>query len=332
MDRIDARASAGRTHLTIPFPIGLALCLMGVLASGVSAQTVSGRVIESGGDAGIAAATVELDGARVVTDITGSFTVRANAGTHTLRVTAFGYATRETPLVVRADTTVVIALDPSPVALDPLVVEGRTMTLRGEVTEKGTDIGLYDVDVYAGSQEKRTNVVGGFKIGDLPAGPPFLLSIRAFGYKPIDTMLSLFEDTTIAFALERDSLAQRMIDHQVARLEERAAPRLTAVMPVMDRDYLMRNRNATVLDLIKFRYSGFYTRIQCIMIDDRQSYNGLEELQLYLPDEMERIEVLERGKMLRLYTRDYIRDRLGQQGKLPQPVFVQPPRGQPFCK
>jgi hypothetical protein len=144
-------------------------------------------------------------------------------------------------------------------------------------------------------------------------------------------VLSAFEDSTLIVHLEVDPVVQRMIQEQVDRVEARAHPFLTAVMPPMDREYLLRNRNGTAFDLIRHRYGHFVRRIRCILIDDRQRYNGPAELAHFLPEELERIEVLERGRMLRIYTRDYIRDRLGERGKLPMPVYVEYAEP-PYCQ
>ena len=289
-----------------------------------STATLAGRVVERGSDAGLAGATIEVGSRRVVTNIDGRFAILSlPLGSHLVTVSTYGYSSQELRLQLAADTSVVVELDPEPVSLDPLLVEGRTITIRGEIYERGDDRGLLDVEVRVEpDHEAYTNTRGRFELDDIPAGPPLRFSIRGFGYLPIESVLSAFEDTTLVIHLEVDSLAQRLIQQQVSRVEDRAHPFLAAVMPAMDREYLLRNRNATALDLIQHRYGVFVDRVTCILIDDRQSYNGLAELAHFLPEELERIEVLERGKMLRIYTRDYIRDRLGQVGKLPMPVYV----------
>jgi hypothetical protein len=305
----------------------------GVVA-GQTPVRLEGRVIERGSEAGIVGATVTLNGVTVATDITGRFVFAGvTVGARLLRVEAFGYATHEQSVAVGADTTLLVELDPAPLTLDPLLVEGRTVTVRGEVYEQGTDIGLFGIQITADPErEEFTNVVGHFKLGDMPAGPPFRLSVLAFGYMPINAILSVFEDTTLVFELEPDPVMQRMIAVQVARLEERSRPHLAAIMPPMDREYLMANRNATALDLIRYRYGQRINRVGCILIDDRQSYNGLDELNHYLPDELERIEMLYRGAMLRIYTRDYLSKLVGGGVKLVKPLYVQGLSKTPFCR
>lgn len=309
-------------------PAVLAVLLLAVFAApslGQSAARLSGRVVERGGRTGIAGAEIRIGSRQVLSAVDGRFVVDdLPLGSHTVKVSAYGYSPREISLRLVADTSIVVELDPAPVALDPLIVEGRTITIRGEVYERGDDRGLLDVEVrIEPDHEMYTNAAGRFELEDIPAGQQLRFSVRAFGYLPIASVLSAFEDTTLVIHLEVDPLVQRMIQRQVDRIEERAHPFITTVMPVMDREYLLRNQNATALDLIRRRYGMFLGRIACILIDDRQSYNGLAELAHFLPEELERIEVLKRGKMLRIYTRDYIRRRLGEEGELPMPVYVE---------
>jgi hypothetical protein len=314
----------------------LAVLLIAVCAAPSLAQSVarlSGRVVERGTDRGLAGATIEIGSRRVSSDLDGRFVAGdVPPGSQTMKVSAYGYSSREVSLRLVADTSIVVELDPAPLPLDPLLVEGRTITIRGEVYERGDDRGLLDVEVRVEpDHETYTNVAGRFKLEDIPAGPPLRFSVRAFGYLPIESVLSAFEDSTLIVHLEVDPVVQRMIQEQVDRVEARAHPFLTAVMPPMDREYLLRNRNGTAFDLIRHRYGHFVRRIRCILIDDRQRYNGPAELAHFLPEELERIEVLERGRMLRIYTRDYIRDRLGERGKLPMPVYVEYAEP-PYCQ
>jgi hypothetical protein len=314
---------------------GLAILFLAAAAIPAVAQTgaqLSGRVVERGSDSGIAGATIETGTRHVLSDFEGRFVIDdLPLGTHSVAINAYGYSAREVSVRLMSDTAIVVQLAPAPITLDSLLVEGRTITVRGEVYERGDDRGLLDVEIRVEpDHETYTNSAGRFKLEDIPAGPPLRFSVRGFGFLPIESVLSAFEDTTLVIHLETDSLAQRMIRQQVERIENRARPHATAVMPALDREYLLRNRNATALDIVQTRYGLFLGRIRCILIDDRQTYNGLAELAHFLPDELERIEVLLRGIMLRIYTREYLRERLGQAGKLPAPVFV--PGSPPLCR
>jgi hypothetical protein len=309
--------------------LAVTLAAASLLSGTASAQTgrvVDGRVVERGGRAAIARAQVELDGyPLVLTGPAGEFRYeQVEPGGYALRVTALGYAPRDLFLVVRQDTSLTIELERAPVRLDTLYVEGRTVDLRGRVTERGTDLGLFRVEVRVanGNRETETNTAGRFRLRAVPAGPPLALALRAFGYLPLDAEVVAEADTTLAFALEPDPLVQRMIAVEVRRLEERSRPYRAALLPAIDRTGLLRRAGGTVYDVVRSHYGLFPGRLKCIVIDDEQNYNGLEALNLLLPAELERIEFFERGAMLRIYTRDFIRNRLGSRAELPRPLYV----------
>src|SRR5690606_13931281 len=104
----------------------------------------------------------------------------------------------------------------------------------------------------------------------------------------------------------------------------------TATMPTMDRDYLLRNRNTTARDLISRRYGAFLRRVKSILIDEGQRYNGLDGLDHFFPDELQRLDVLDRGRIRTKYTRDYIRTMVSERVELSTLLFV--PAKPPFCR
>jgi hypothetical protein len=314
-----------------------ALALIVVSNGSASAQTqvvVQGRVVERGTATPVVNASVELDGyPGTSTSSDGTFRFESVAlGGYSLRVGALGYSPVDEFVVIGSDTTLVVELDIAPLDLDTLDVDARRFELRGEVRERGSDQRLAGADVITNvNRETRTSVTGRFRLRDMPAGFPFLLRVRAFGYMPLDSAMIADEDTSVTLDLEVDSLVQRMIDVEVARLEERARPFRTAVMPAIDREELLRRRNRTVLDVVEFQYGIHLRRVQCIMIDDEQRFNGLEELATIFPGELERIEVLERGAMLRIYTREFMKKMLGGGMHLAKPVYVDYGRT-PYCQ
>jgi len=314
--------------------LGIALAAIGTAASPLLAQVdVRGRVIERGTGNAVDGASIQLGGLPVVvTTQAGEFRFRdVEPGRYELRVRALGYADHEQVLLVRRDTALSIELEVAPVPLDTIGVEGRTVTVRGLVREKGTRLGLIDVEILSSvNRSANTNAAGRFKLTRVPADLPVALQARGFGYLPFDTVVASPRDTTLTFDLDQDPLVQRAISVQVERLDTRSRPYRTPLMPVLDREELLRNIDTTALDLIKFKYGFFLGRVACILIDDRQSYNGLEQLALFLPDELERIEVLERGAMLRIYTRDYIRKMIGGGVTLARPSMA--PSKPPLCR
>jgi Carboxypeptidase regulatory-like domain len=321
------RRSAGRSW-------GIALVGFCAFASPLLAQVeVRGRVIERGIGNAVGGASIQLGGLAVaVTTKDGDFRFPGvEPGRYELRIRALGYADHEQVLLVRRDTMLIVEMEVTPVPLDTIGVESRTISVRGLVREKGTRLGLIDVEVLSSvNRSTNTNAAGRFKLTRIPAELPVALQFRGFGYLPFDTVVAAAEDTTLTFELEQDPLVQRMISVQVERLDNRSRPYRTAIMPVLDREDLLRNINMSVLDLLTFKYSFFLRRVACILIDDQQSYNGLEELALFLPDELERIEVLERGAMLRIYTRDYIAKMIGGGVSLARPVMT--PSRPPLCR
>lgn len=313
----------------------LALAAIIAATSPVTAQTqvvLQGRVVERGSMSPVVGASVELDGYPVIaTSNTGAFRFdRVAPGSYSIRVEALGYSPVDFFMVVRQDTTLLIELDVAPVALDTLAVDAREIELRGQVRERGSNLNLVRADVQTNlERQTRTNSAGRFRLRDLPSGYPVLVQVRAFGYLPLDSTIIAENDTTVMFELHVDSLAQRMIAVEVGRLEQRSRPFRTAIMPVIGREDLLRS-NGTLLDVVKSRYSINLDRVICILIDDRQTYNGLAELALVLPDDLERVEVLERGAMLRIYTREFIKRMLGGGVKLSRPLLIRDTRP-PTC-
>jgi hypothetical protein len=48
--------------------------------------------------------------------------------------------------------------------------------------------------------------------------------------------------------------------------------------------------------------------VPCLFIDEHRSLTGLAELMHYLPDMIERVEIIDRGTMVRVYTRRYVQE------------------------
>lgn len=311
----------------------VALC--GTTAPLLGQADVRGRVVDRASGDPVTGATVQMGGLPVVvTSETGEFRFsRVQAGRYELRILALGYADYEQALLIRKDTLLAIEMDVAPVQLDTLGVRGRNINVRGRVREKGTRIPLIDVDVQSSVDRRtHTNAAGRFKLSRVPADLPVAVHLRGFGYLPFDTIVESPSDTTLDFELEVDPLVQRMIDVQVQRLDTRSKPFQAVIMPVIDREDLLRNMNMSALDLIKSKYRIFLGRVHCIMIDDRQSYNGIEELDLFLPDRLERIEFLFRGAMLRIYTRNHMAKMLGSNKPLARPSMTpSKPPAPPLC-
>jgi hypothetical protein len=295
--------------------------------------TVEGRVVEQGTSRPIANAAVELEGQPfVATSADGSFRIQnVEPGGYALRTVAFGYAPRDLFIVIRRDTTLLVELEIAPIRLDTVAVEGRDVDVRGEIREKGRDFTVTRAEVLLLRERTQTNGAGRFRLRDVPEGVPVEIAVRAFGYFPLSAIITPRRDTMFVFELEPDSLVQRMIDVEVERLKERSHPHLSVLVRPIDREELLNRRNWTALDLVRTEYSINLNRLRCILIDDVQNYNGLEYLVHLYPDELERIEVLFSGAMLRIYTREYIKRMLGGGIELVRPVMT--PFGRPpLCR
>lgn len=293
-------------------PTTLAFVIAAVAAASPAAAqdppaVVQGTVVARETRLPIAGAAVELtDRGGMVTDDAGRFRFdRVPAGRYELTVTMLGYETQTIALPVRADTTLVVEMDVLPVALDPIDV--GTFSLRGRVLDAASGNGIIDARVTAGEREDLTNVIGSFRIRRLPASTPIVVGVEAFGYLPQTIQLVAPEDTTLRFELEVDPIGQRMIDAQVERIVKRsdAVPHARSAIT---RDELVRRSPWSAYDIIKARLGPRFNRIACLFIDDIQRRNGTEELYSYLPEELERIEIIDNGVMVRLYTRRQIQD------------------------
>ncbi len=128
-------------------------------------------------------------------------------------------------------------------------------------------------------------------------------------YLPAEALIETSRDTTVRFRLEPDPIAVRMIAAQVARLEERSR-RNPFGRHQFDRTVMLRKRQSSAYDVIKDRLGPMRIHgVRCVFIDEVERGFGMEQLKMYLPDRLERIEVLtsrEHGTMVRVYTREYI--------------------------
>lgn len=316
--------------------LGVALLLFPILPSPGRAQSafvVQGRVVEAGGP-GIQNAIVQLDGSRpILTSSEGSFRFEGVAGgERTLRVEAFGYLPFAGALAVAGDTAVTVVLDIAPFALDSLVVAPRRIDMDGRVRGFERDVPISGADVVSShGQVTRTNGRGGFGL-DVWEGVSLLLRVRAFGYLPLDTILSPEEHQDYLFFVEPDPLVERMIATEIRRIEERAGGRLAVTMPPLNRDDLLRWEGASLRDVLRYEHPLKLDRIRCVIVDEKALTPSMAAgvLMTTLAQDVERIEFLFRGAMLRVYTREFMRTMLGSGIELRSPGYVEWARP-PFC-
>lgn len=222
----------------------------------------------------------------------------------------------DTTLLVVDNMTVELLLDVAPVRLDSLEVRVRETTVRGVVRDKSSGVALMGVDVTA-SPDRRvtTDGIGRFKFGKLPSGTPFDLSVRMFAYLPVEMNVVPERDTLLIVELAEDPVVARMIAAQIAILDNRSEGRRYRTIPVLDRKELLKYLNGSIADVVKMKIGrSMHGRIRCVVIDDRPQSAITRQLYFtMLPDEFERVEILEypgmqRALMVRLYTCEFVQD------------------------
>jgi hypothetical protein len=309
--------------------------LAAALPHDVAAQfgvVVEGRVVESGG-APIALASVELEGlGATLTSQDGDFRFeRVATGGYTLHVVAFGHAPVSRFVVLASDTTMTIELEASAIPLDSLTVDLRAVDIEGVVRDPDNDFSLVDIVVLTDQgRSTRTDSHGRFELEGVFEGVPLQIAVRAFGYLPMDSVIDPREDGRYVFELEADPLVQAMVETQVERLAVRASPRFVAGMRNLNRDRLLRYAgSATVWDVLLFEYGErklgrLGSRNACILIDEVQHEvgPGTRALLMHmLPEELERIEFMFSGTMLRVYTREFMQQMISRDMPLRRPFM-----------
>ncbi len=307
------------------FGLAAGVCMLALPRSGsAQAFVVDGRVVERGG-AGIANATVALGGHGFrLTSADGAFRFEGvDARQYVLRVEAFGYQTETRELDVDGDVSLLLELEISPLPLDSVVVESRTVELEGRVWDPVHDVPVAEAEVVTDQVDPaRTSWGGAFKLR-VAEGLPVRIGIRAFRYLPLDTLLVPAEGSRHRFALMADPLTERMIEVEIARLDDRAGGRRAMGMGPFNQEELRRWSGATLLEFLKTRFPFRGRRVQCIVLDERNVGHTMigPTLQTVLIGDVERIEFLFRGAMLRVYTREFMKRMLGGGIELRPPAY-----------
>ena len=301
---------------------------------------VQGRVIEFGTSSAIQNAVVELEGlGSTLTSADGTFRFNdVRPGGYAVHVIGFGYAPHSEFIVVERDSTLSFSLEIAPFALDSLVIEQRAIELEGRVRDPELDIFIIDATVLSSQGGAVTDAHGRFRLEPVFTGVPLRLSVRVFGYLPLDSTIVPRDGEAHVFDLSADPLVTAMIGRQVERLVDRASGRRSVMMRPLDRDRLLRYDGGTLRDVIESQYRSYIDQIRCVIIDEEQFVDSralLTWLGTTLPQEVERIEFLAFGPrsrdiMLRIYTRRFIQEMTARYIALRDPVFVGMARP-PWC-
>ncbi|MHB1327038.1 MAG: carboxypeptidase-like regulatory domain-containing protein [Gemmatimonadales bacterium] len=292
-----------------------------------NAVTVQGRVTAVDRPATVEGARVELQGhGQTETSATGAFRFeRVLPGSYALRVTAVGYAPAVLQLEIRSDTTVTVQMTAVGYRLDSVVVRARTVDVEGLVQDKVRDLAVVDADILSSqSPPTLTNRLGQFRLEDVWEGSQLALSVSAFGYLPVDTVLIPTDGERYVFNLVSDPVAERMIARQIERLEQRSRGRLSVLMRPLDREALLRSGGGSLRDMLRDKFGVHGRRIQCILVDDRVLPPSVDGpiLGTMSAKDVERVEVLFGGVMVRIYTREFIRRMISGRVVLRPPVYV----------
>jgi hypothetical protein len=310
-----------------------AVPLLLTLPVSVSAQTgvtVEGRVYDAVSGAGVQNAIVELEGhGSTLTSEVGTFRFdRVQPGGYALSVDGFGYARESRLLSVARDTTLTIPLQLAPLALDSLLVEARLVDVEGRVLDATRDMYMVDAEILTNQVEPTwTGAHGTFDLEDVLADVPLRVVVQAFGYLPLDTVVLPGEDESYLFEVEPDPVVERMVEVQVRRLEDRASPRRSVTMRPMNRERLLRYAGRhTVASMLEWEYGNRLRRVRCLVLNEEQMLGGWEPSSLFhtLPEDLQRVELLFDGAMLRIYTREFMREMISREVELRTPSYFQP--------
>ena len=320
-----------RPNATALFRLFLVASAIAALRSEtVSAQTaiVRGVVVERGSGEPLNLADIELAGSpRAVSNPRGEFVFpNVKPGRRKLTVKLLGYRDYQTTLEIKGDLEVRVELDIEAVPVTGVAGGNRNYTIRGEVTEKASGEPVMDADIRLGTNRRTaTNTNGRFKFSKVRVGQPVLVQVGSIGMMPADLHVDAEDDTTLTFQLVPDPIGQGMLAQQVTRLEKRTTGIGRSVQTI-GRETLLGS-NETMYDLVRRRLQANRRNLQCLFIDERISGVGIEELMLFLPQQVERVEFIDRGKMVRVYTRRYVEDMMLKRAHPMAIVFIETPRG-----
>ena len=304
------------------------------LRAGAQQVTVTGMVVERTESSWIGGATVRLSGSPpFFTDLGGAFRfARVTPGRHTLTVEALGYQSRSMELEIRADTVLVIEMDPDPILLDSLLVRAGNITIRGEILDAATGqrVLVSQVSVEPGISTVGA-VSGYFTVRKVPRGRAVTVLVEALEYMPARIALITETDTTLTIELVPDPVAVRMVAEQVKKLETRSNAVPLRIDEIGREDWAVAP-NWSVFDLLRTRLGGS-AAIGCLFIDEafmgsgslsppgERGIPGAAQLLhgLFAP-EVERIEVFGHGGMVRVYTKRFVHGMMLGQRKL-KPIF-----------
>lgn len=319
-------------------PMFTACCLVLVaLAAPLRAQELAldGWVVDGNGT-GIPGAVVELGNTgATLTDDEGGFRFEGvAAGTYRLRVRAFGFEDYGETVDVRTNRTVTIGLEETAFELDSLVVGAEKVEVRGRVRDPARDENVPAVEIRTSQDDAVLTDAGGRFEVDAWENVPLRLVALAFGYFAADTLVVPTADgEPIVLELTEDPVVQAMLGAANRRIENRGRGRRSITTPALERDDIARWGGAALDEVLRLEYPVRSRRLVCLVADEwPMSPLQAEGFLTTTPAwEVERMEFLFDGQMLRVYTRDFMKTMLSGGVQLGAPALTPGGVQGPFC-
>jgi hypothetical protein len=287
-----------------------AVGLLAVQAAAQAPVRVTARVVDRSTLQPIDGAGVRIDDipAVVVSANGGLLTLDVVPGRHRLVFGAPSYTSWQRDFDFQRDTAIVVDLGHEPFTLD--TVRARSGTVKARITfrDSATNHLMVDVQATTATEWEKSGHTGTVTL-HVPAGIPTLVISEVFPYLTRKDTVNLRADTSYTVYMHVNQEALKLIEKQNAWFAERAGPRR-----VVGRSAILNKDLADLSDAnigLVLRREGFYTRAACIVIDDEPTRPGVSVGTL-MPEQVERIERLQfgwaRDVMIRIYTREYMRD------------------------
>jgi len=314
--------------------------LLACLPTSAFAQTgsvVAGRVLDAASGTVVRNAIVDLvNRGSTLTDEGGHFRFEdVPAGAYTLRVDAFGFAVETRAVNVSGDTDLVVSVDYRPLPLDTVVVESRLIDIRGRVRDPDRAMAIVDAEVFTNQVVGViTGPHGRFEVDDVRANVPLRVVVQALGYVTLDTVFIPDEDHRYELELRSDPRVEALIELQSLRLHDRDSPTGTAMLQPMDRERALEYAgNHIVATMLEWEYGRRISRVACTLVNEVQWVFDWQPTTLsqILPEDIQRIEFLFEGKMMRIYTREFMREMINREVDLRTPVYVERLGTDPVC-
>jgi hypothetical protein len=291
----------------IPFSAAL---FAASIAAAQAPVRVTARVVDRSTVSPIAGAGVRIDDVptTVVSGADGILHLDVAPGRHRLVVGAAGYTSWQRDFDFRSDTSIVVDLGHEAFALDTVRAKAGTAKVKLTFRDSATNHLMVDVQATTTSEWERSSHTGTVTL-HVPIGESTLVIIEAFPYLTVKDTLLLRIDTSFTVLMRINRQALALLEKQNAWFAERAHPRAVVGRSSFSNKELSAGSDATLGAILK--REGFFTRLKCIVIDDEEP-KGAINIDALMPEQVERVERMQFGPyrdvMIRVYTREYMRD------------------------